>query len=105
MEPCLPELVGGCGSNSSRTAQAVQFNGSMLTSPCTPLTAAHDSSFQSKRAGAGGRLPLQFESLRQHSPVRSIGAGRIQAAADLLSDEVRDLKGAGSRQGRRVAVH
>lgn len=49
--------------------------------------------------------PLQLESLRQHSPVGSVGTGGVQAAADLLPDEVGDLEGAGPRQGRGVAVH
>lgn len=50
-------------------------------------------------------LPLQLESLRQHSPVGSVGTGGVQAAADLLPDEVGDLEGAGPRQGRGVTVH
>lgn len=43
-------------------------------------------------------LPVEFESLCQHSPVSPVRAGGVQAAADLLSDEVWDLEGAGPRQ-------
>lgn len=50
-------------------------------------------------------IPVEFQSLGQQSPVGSVGAGGVQTAADLLSDEVRDLECARASQGRGTVVH
>lgn len=49
--------------------------------------------------------PVEFESLGEESPVGSVGARRVQAAADLLPDEVGDLKGARTGQSWAALVH
>lgn len=50
-------------------------------------------------------VPVEFESLGEESPVGSVRARRVQAAADLLPDEVGDLKGARAGQSRAALIH
>lgn len=49
-------------------------------------------------------LPFEFESLGEESPVGSAGARCVQTAADLLPDEVGDLKGARAGQSRAAVI-
>lgn len=53
----------------------------------------------------GGFVPVEFESLGEESPVGSVGARGVQTAADLLPDEVGDLKGARAGQSRAALIH
>lgn len=50
-------------------------------------------------------VPVQFESLGQESPVGSVRTWCVQTAADLLADEVGDLKGARAGQSRAALIH